>query len=64
MKERKAVDWKKLEKMVDNLKEKDSDEEEETWYRGLEGSSPYEKLKTLKSLYDKRIKVCERLKRW
>ena len=34
-----AVDRRKLDKIVDNLKEKDSDKEEEKWYRELEGSS-------------------------
>ena len=61
--ERVAVDWKKLDKIVDDLKEKNSDEEEERWYRGLQGLSPYEKLRTLRNLYDKRIKVCKRSKR-
>lgn len=31
--ERVVVDWKKLEKIVEDLKEKDSEEEEEKWYR-------------------------------
>ena len=62
--ERVVVDWKKLEKIVNDLKEKDSKEEEESWYRNLEGSSPYEKLKTLRKLCDKSIKVCEKSKRW
>ena len=64
MEERVAVDWKKLNKIVEDLKEKESEEEEEKWYRDLDGSSPYEKLKTLRNLDDKKIKVCERLKRW
>ena len=64
VKERTAVDWKKLDKIVDDLKEKDLEEEEEKWYRGLRGSSPNEKLKSLKNLCDKKIKVCKRSKRW
>ena len=62
--ERVVVDWKKLDKIVEDLKEKDSDKEKERWYRGLEGSTPYKKLKTLRNLYNKRMKVCERSKRW
>ena len=64
MEERVAVDWKKLGKIVDNLKEKDSDEEEESWFRNQKGSSHYKKLKTLRKLSDKRIQVCEKSKRW
>ena len=48
---------------MEDLKEKDSKEEEEKWYRVLEGSSLYKKLISLKSLYDKRIKVSEHSKR-
>ena len=59
-----AVDWKKLEKIVGNLKEKNSDEEEGRWYRALKGSLLYKKLKLLRSLCNKRIKVYERSKRW
>ena len=55
-----VVDWRKLEKIIEDLKEKDLDEEEEKWYRDMEGSSPYEKLKSPRSLGDKRIKVCKR----
>ena len=62
--ERVAVDWRKLDKIVEGLKERESDEEEERWYRGLEGSSPYEKLKTLRILCNKKIKICKRSKRW
>ena len=62
--ERVAVDWRKLNKIVEDLKEKDSDEEDEKWYKELEGSSPYEKLKTLRTFCDKRMKVCEQSKRW
>ena len=61
---RTAIDWKKLDKIVEDQKEKDLDEEEERWYRELEGSSPYEKLKTLETLCDKQIRVYKRLKRW
>ena len=59
MEERVAVDWKKLQKMVEELKEKDLDEEEEKWYGELEGLLLYKNLKLLRKLYDKRIKVCE-----
>ena len=58
-----VVNWKKLEKTVEDLKAKDLDKEEERWYRALEGSSPYEKVKSLISLCDKSIKVYERSKR-
>ena len=40
--ERVVVDWIKLDKIVEDLKEKDLDKEEERWYTGLEGSLPYE----------------------
>ena len=50
MQERVAVDWKKLERIVKNLKVKNLNEEEEKWHRGLEGSLSYNKLKTLKGL--------------
>ena len=60
--EREAVDWKKLNKIVEDLKEKDSDEEEKRWYRDLEGSSPYEMLKTLRTFCGKQIRVYERSK--
>ena len=50
--------------MVEDLKEKDSDKEKKKWYRDLKGSSPYKKLKLLRNLYNKRIKVYERLKKW
>lgn len=53
-----AVDWKKLEKRVEDWKEKDSDEKEEKWYRDIEGTSTYKKLKSLRSLCNKRINVC------
>ena len=33
------------------------DAEEERWYREQEGSSPYEKLKSLRRLCNKSIKV-------
>ena len=59
-----VVDWEKVAKIVEELKEKDSDKEEEKRYRALEGSSPYKKLKWLRSLCDKRITVCKRLKEW
>ena len=49
---------------MEDLKEKDSDKEGERWYRDLKESSPYKTLRTLRILYDKRIAVCERLKRW
>ena len=58
-----VVDWKKLEKIVEDLKEKYSDEEEKKWYRALEGSSPYKKLKSLRSLCNKTIEVCDCSKR-
>ena len=64
VKERVAVDWRKLERIVDDLKKKDSDKEEGRLYRGFEGSSPYKKLKTLRTLCNKRLKVCKRSKRW
>ena len=58
-----AVDCNKLEKILEDLKEKDSVEEEKKWYRDLEGSSLYEKLVSLRSLCDKRIKIYEPSKR-
>ena len=64
MEERVAVAWKKLENIVEDLKQKDSDKEVEKWYREQKGKSPCEKLKTLRGLSDKRIKVCNKSKRW
>lgn len=58
------MDWKKLEKIVKDLREKDSDEKKERWNRALVGSLGYKKLKLLRSLCDKRIKVCECSKWW
>ena len=49
---------------MEDLKEKYSDKEEKKWYRALEGLSLYEKLKSLRSLCDKRIKVYEGSKTW
>ena len=55
--ERVAVHGKKLEKLIEDLKEKDSDKEEKQWYRDLKGSLPYEKLKSQRSFCNRRIKV-------
>ena len=44
--------------------EKESDAEEERWYRELEGTSLYKKLKSLGTCCDERIKVCKKSKRW
>ena len=57
MQERVAVDWKKLEKTIEVLKEKYLDEEEDKWYRELKGTLSYAKLKALRSFCDKRTKV-------
>lgn len=62
--ERVVVDRKKLEKIVKDLEGKESEVEEEKWYRTLEVSSPYEKLKSFKLFCNKRMEVCECSKRW
>ena len=49
--------WKDMEKVVEDLKDKDLSQEEDSWYRHLEGSSLCEKGKTMRQLYNKRIKV-------
>ena len=53
------MDWIRLEKIVEDLKEKDSNKKKEKWYGALEGSSSCEKLKLLRSICDNRIKICD-----
>ena len=51
-------------KICKDLKEKDSNEEEERWYKELEETSECEKLKSLRKICYKRIKVYEQSKQW
>ncbi|KAF8422187.1 hypothetical protein EV426DRAFT_575245 [Tirmania nivea] len=53
-----AVDWKKLEDLVEEKGEEDA------WWDRLEGATPYEKLKSLRKSCLKKLRITERSKRW
>ena len=63
LEERVVVDWKKLERIKEVLKVKESNELEKKQYQKLEKSSLYDKLKVQRNLSTKRIKVYEGYKK-
>ncbi|KAF8415767.1 hypothetical protein EV426DRAFT_578979 [Tirmania nivea] len=62
VREKVAVDWKQLEKLVEELGEK-GDAEENRWYLSLSGSTPYNKLKALRTQYSRSLKIMDKSKR-
>ena len=59
MKQKVAVVWRKLEKIVQDLKEKDLDKEKQKGYWKLTGILLYKKMKLVRKLCKQEIKVCE-----
>ncbi|RPB27053.1 hypothetical protein L211DRAFT_846604 [Terfezia boudieri ATCC MYA-4762] len=60
---RKVVNWESLEREVDEVMEAGA-EAEEKWVGGLEGMTPYEKLRSLGSRHTKFLSITERSKKW